>query len=211
MTLRTRDTADAMEELKVMDLDEADATVLAADETQNEISNAEACASEAENSRWNVRQFLTYVILPVTVMMMAAGVGYLKWQANAVAPGQAAAAEAVSAATEATTAMLSYLADQADQDLTTASGRMTGGFRDEYTTLINDVVIPGAKEQRISAVATVPAAALVSAAADRAEVLVYIDQTTTVGDQPPTVTVSSARVSLEKVGSQWLISGFEPL
>ncbi|MBB2772959.1 MULTISPECIES: hypothetical protein [Mycolicibacterium] len=107
--------------------------------------------------------------------------------------------------------MLSYRADQVEQDLTAASDRMTGEFRNEYTTLINDVVIPGAKEKRVSAEATVPAAALVSSSADRAEVLVYIDQTTTVGDDPPSATTSSARVSLEKVGDRWLLAGFEPV
>ena len=107
--------------------------------------------------------------------------------------------------------MLSYRADHVDQHLTAASDRMTGDFRNEYTTLINDVVIPGAKEKRVSAAATVPAAALVSSSKDRAEVLVYINQTTTIGDDPPSSTMSSARVSLEKVGDRWLLASFEPV
>uniref|UniRef100_A0A5Q5BHF6 Mce associated membrane protein n=2 Tax=unclassified Mycobacterium TaxID=2642494 RepID=A0A5Q5BHF6_MYCSS len=159
----------------------------------------------------NIGRIVAYVVLPVAVLAMACGVGFLKWQANSIGTSQATAAQSVSAATEIATAMLSYRADQVEQDLTAASDRMTGEFRNEYTTLINDVVIPGAKEKRVSAEATVPAAALVSSSADRAEVLVYIDQTTTVGDDPPSATTSSARVSLEKVGDRWLLAGFEPV
>lgn len=159
----------------------------------------------------NIGRIVAYVVLPVVVLAMACGVGFLKWQANSIGASQATAAQSVSAATEIATAMLSYRADQVEQDLTAASDRMTGEFRNEYTTLINDVVIPGAKEKRVSAEATVPAAALVSSSADRAEVLVYIDQTTTVGDDPPSATTSSARVSLEKVGDRWLLAGFEPV
>lgn len=95
------------------------------------------------------------------------------------------AAQAVVAATEGAGAMLSYRADHVQEDLTAATQRMTGDFRNEYTTLINDLVIPGAEQKRISAVATVPAAALLSADADRAQVLVYVNQTTTVGRTRP--------------------------
>ena len=106
--------------------------------------------------------------------------------------------------------MLTYRAEHVDQDLAAASERMTGDFRNEFITLINDVVIPGAKEKRISAVATVPAAASVSASANRAEVLVYINQTTTVGDDPPTATVSSAQVLVAEGGESMAHLRFHP-
>ena len=48
-------------------------------------------------------------------------------------------------------------------ELHAARDLLTGDFRDSYTSLTNDVVIPGAKQKQISAVATVPAAASVSA------------------------------------------------
>lgn len=88
---------------------------------------------------------------------------------------------------------------------------MTGQFRDSYTTLIHDVVIPGAKQKDITAVTTVPGAALVSATPERAVVLVFVNQTTTVGDTPPTDSASSVRVTLDRVGNGWLISDFNPV
>ena len=73
------------------------------------------------------------------------------------------------------------------------------------------MVIPGAREKQISAVASVPAAASVSATATEAVVLVFVNQTVIVGQDAPTDTASSVRVTLEKVGDSWLISKFDPV
>ena len=77
--------------------------------------------------------------------------------------------------------------------------------------MITDVVIPGAKEKKISAVANVPAAGSVSATPNRAEVLVFVNQTVIVGDGAPTATASSVKVTLDRVGDRWLISEFDPV
>ncbi|MGB0437782.1 MAG: hypothetical protein ACPGIJ_12530, partial [Mycobacterium sp.] len=74
-----------------------------------------------------------------------------------------------------------------------------------------DVVIPGAKEQRIAAVASVPAAASVSATPTEAVALIFVNQTVSVGQDPPTDTASRLQVTLEKVGDRWLISQFDPV
>ena len=92
-----------------------------------------------------------------------------------------------------------------------AVDRLTGSFRQQYTQLVSDVVAPGAKQQHISAVATVPAAASVSATGNHAVVLVFVDQTTTIGNDGPPQTTSSVRVTLEKVHGRWLISQFDPV
>ena len=73
------------------------------------------------------------------------------------------------------------------------------------------MVIPGAKEKQISAVASVPAAASVSADPGKAVVLLFVNQTVTVGNEVPTDTASSVRITLDKSGDRWLISKFEPV
>jgi Mce-associated membrane protein len=50
-----------------------------------------------------------------------------------------------------------------DTDLGAARDRLTGEFKDSYTSLTHDVVIPGSKQKHISAVANVPTAASMSA------------------------------------------------
>jgi Mce-associated membrane protein len=95
--------------------------------------------------------------------------------------------------------------------LTAARDRLTGEFKDQYTGLTDNVVIPGAKQKQISAVASVPGAASVSADPGEAVVLLFVNQTVTVGTGVPTDTASSVRVTLDKIGDRWLISKFEPV
>ena len=73
------------------------------------------------------------------------------------------------------------------------------------------MVIPGARQKQIAAVASVPAAASVSATPEEAVVLLFVNQTVTVGSDAPTATASSVRVTLEKDGDRWLISKFDPV
>jgi Mce-associated membrane protein len=153
---------------------------------------------------------LTYAVLPLLVMCVAAGAGYLKYQADSVRDAQAAAMSSVQAATDGTIALLSYNPGTAQATLTAARDRLTGPFRDSYTSLTNDVVIPGAKEKKISATATVPAASSVVASENHAVVLVFVDQSVVVGNDAPSATASAVQVTLDKAGDRWLISGFDP-
>jgi Mce-associated membrane protein len=119
--------------------------------------------------------------------------------------------ESLQVAKDSTVALLSYKPDTVEQQLTAARDRLTGEFRDQYTQLTTNVVIPGAKQKQISAVANVPAAASVSANPGHAVALLFVNQTVTVGAGAPTDTASSVRITLDKVGDRWLISEFEPV
>jgi Mce-associated membrane protein len=152
-----------------------------------------------------------FVILPLIAMLLGAAAGFLKWEDSSRRDAETARTQAVVAAKESTVALLSYKPDTVEKDLTAARDRLTGTFLDAYTQLVNTVVIPGAKEKKISALATVPAAAPVSAKSDHAVVLLFVDQTVTVGADAPTNTTSSVRVTLDKVGGRWLISAFDPI
>jgi Mce-associated membrane protein len=119
--------------------------------------------------------------------------------------------ESIQAATDATIKMLSYHPDTVEHDLGSARDLLSGAFRDSYTSLTNDVVIPGAKQKQISAVATVPGASSVSASRSHAVVLVYVDQTIIVGKDAPSSTASAVKVTLDKSSGRWLISDFTPV
>ncbi|BBY35220.1 hypothetical protein BST33_01610 [Mycolicibacter minnesotensis] len=150
-------------------------------------------------------------LLSALVAVLGAAAGYLRWQDISAQVRQQAAAESVQAATEAAIAMLTYRPDNVDTALAAAADAMTGSFRDEYTHLVGSVVAPGAKQQQISTVVRVPAAASVSANSRHAVVLLFVDQATTSGKGPATDTASSVRVSLDKVGGRWLVSQFDPV
>jgi Mce-associated membrane protein len=51
----------------------------------------------------------------------------------------------------------------------------------------------------------------VSASHNHAVVLVFADQTITIGHDTPSNTASRVRVTLDNVGGRWLIAGFDPI
>jgi Mce-associated membrane protein len=57
----------------------------------------------------------------------------------------------------------------------------------------------------------VNAAASVSATASHAVVLLFANQTVTIGDGAPTDTQPVIRVTLDKVDGRWLVSHFDPV
>jgi Mce-associated membrane protein len=161
--------------------------------------------------RVNWSRILAFGVLPGLALVLAIAAGFLKWQDNSARDSERAGIESVQTAKDTTIAMLSYKHDSVEQQLGAARDLLTGEFRDSYTSLTRDVVIPGAKEKQVTAVVTVPAAASVSAEPNHAVVLLFVSQTVTVGQDPPTDTASSVRVTLDKIGDRWLISKFEPV
>jgi Mce-associated membrane protein len=166
-------------------------------------------ASAWRRIRWS--RLIAYGLLPGLALLLASAGGYLKWQDASARDAQLARTASVQAATDGTVALLSYRADTVEKDLEAARGRLTGTFLNAYTSLTHEVVIPGAKQKQISAVATVPAGASISASANHAIVLLFVNQTLIIGQDAPTNTASSVRVTLDKVGDHWLISGFDPV
>lgn len=146
----------------------------------------------------------------VALLLVIAGI-WLSWNTSSRRDAQRGGEEAMAAARDSIVAMLSYQPDTAEKTLNDARSRLTGEFLDAYTQLIQTVVVPSATKDRITASATVPAVSVMSAEADRAVVLAFVDQTLTEGAKPPTLTTSSVRVSMEKVDDHWLISGFDPV
>jgi Mce-associated membrane protein len=188
-----------------------EATEKADEPTETADESAGAAEQEKPKRGINWSRVVAFGLLPGLALVLAMAAGFLKWQDNSVRDSEVARIESVQAAKDTAVKMLSYNPDTVDQQLNDARSLLTGEFRDQYTSLINDVVIPGAKEKRISAVASVPAAASVSAEPNHAVVLVFVNQTVVVGQDAPTDTASSVRVTLDKIGDRWLISKFDPV
>jgi Mce-associated membrane protein len=157
------------------------------------------------------RRVLASVVLPILALALAVTAGFLKWQNGSAGEIRLSRIESVQAAKDSTAALLSYKPDSVEKDLGAARDMLTGQFRDSYTSLTNDVVIPGARQRQITATAAVPAAASVNATVNHAVVLVFVNQTVAVGAGAPIDTASAVRVTLELVGNHWLISAFDPM
>jgi Mce-associated membrane protein len=191
--------------------DEADAVDKADEPPETADEASESAEPEKPKRRIQWARVFAFRVLPAVALLLALGAGYLKWMDNSVRNSETARIESIQAAKDSTIALLSYKPDTVEQQLGAARDLLTGDFRDSYTSLINDVVIPGAKQKQISAVATVPAMASVSADLRHAVVLVFVNQTVIVGQDAPTDTASSVRVTLEKIDGHWLISKFDPV
>jgi Mce-associated membrane protein len=179
-------------------------------------SNVATCAPAGPGARRTLvarvrwMRVIAYGALPAAALMLALSAGFFKWQESSVRDAELAGIESVQAARDATVAMLSYKPDAVDKQLGAARDLLTGPFRDSYTSLTNDVVIPGAHQKQISAIASVPAAAPISANPSHAEALVLVNQTIVVGNAVPTNSTSSVKVGLTKVDGRWLVSSFDP-
>jgi Mce-associated membrane protein len=224
-TVTGQDAAEASTEKTeqvATEIDEPD-DIAGAENTVHIVESEEASSEGAETedaedvepqARWRQIKWsrvLAFGVLPIVALVIGAAAGFLKWQDAWVRGSGVAGIESVAAAKDSTVALLSYHPDTVDKDLRTARDRLTGTFKDSYTQLIHDVVIPGAQKRRVSAVATVPAAASVSATPKHAVALLYVDQTVVVGTEAPTETASTVRVTMDKIGGRWLISAFDSL
>ncbi|MEV0669281.1 twin-arginine translocation pathway signal [Mycobacterium sp. NPDC050441] len=118
---------------------------------------------------------------------------------------------ALSAATEGTSAMLTYTPATVANDIETAKAHMTGEFLTYYEEFTGQFVEPAAKMQQVNNRATVVRAAVSEISSDKSKVLVFINQESTSKDKPqPKTTASSVLVTLSKVDNKWLISSFDP-
>jgi Mce-associated membrane protein len=202
----TEDEA-AQEESEVVEPDEVDE--VDEDDEDDEEDESET-VEEKSPIAWS--RVLAFGVLPAIALLLALTAGYFKWLDVSGTEAALARTESMRVASEDAVALLSYTPESADKDLNAARERLTGEFKDAYTALTRQVVIPGAKEKRIAAVAKVNAAASVSATASHAVVLLYVNQTVTVGDGgTPTDTQPVVRVTLEKVDGRWLVSHFDPV
>lgn len=164
-----------------------------------------------ERHRFNWKRVLAFGVLPGLALVLALASGYLRWADGSADDLAQARAEVTRIAGEDTVALLSYKPDSVAKDLGAARERLTGDFKDAYTTLTREVVVPGAKQKHITAVAKVTAAGPVSATANHAVVLLFVNQTVTIGDGAPTDTQPVIRTTLDKVNGHWLVSRFDPV
>lgn len=154
----------------------------------------------------------TAAALLATAALVAAAAAWLFWDAAARRGAEGAGTDAAQAARDSIVAISSYQPATAAQTLDAAArDRLTGAFLDDYTQLVKTVLVPESVARKISATATVPAVAVVSAQRRHAVVLAYVDQTRTVGSGAPEKTASTVRVTMDHVDGRWLISGFEPI
>lgn len=147
------------------------------------------------------------VVIALVALVAFLGKGYLDDRAT-----EQARVDAVAAASDQAAKMLSYNYNEVDQQLAAAADGLTGDFRDEYTTLVEGTIAPGAKEKKLTVQATVQAGSVVSASPDDVVVLLFVNQITTSADVPDAATTGSrVRMEMHKDGDRWLTGRLTPV
>ncbi|MFE0329790.1 hypothetical protein ACWEWI_05655 [Streptomyces sp. NPDC003753] len=157
------------------------------------------------------RRLLTAALCVVLVAGLVA-VAVLGWQYREGRRADQARSQALTAAKEAAPIVLSYDYRHLDQDFARARGRLTGGFRDQYLKTTKTVVGPTAAKYHGVVKATVAAASVVSAAPDKAVVLLFVNQTTQSTQVPGSrLDLNRVRMTLTRTSTGWKVSAVDAL
>ncbi|GAA4548867.1 hypothetical protein [Pseudonocardia xishanensis] len=146
-----------------------------------------------------------------TVLLLAAGLfGFFALRQAQVESARGAAS---AAAEQKVTTLLSYdyrtiVADQQDRQ-----ALVTGQFREDYGSLIADIVGPAATRQQLTTRSSVVSSSVVGTeGTDQVTLLMFLNQTTQSADKPdPTLSGSRIRVTLQEVDGDWLVSELTPV
>ncbi|WP_432181281.1 hypothetical protein [Streptomyces sp. NBC_00063] len=147
------------------------------------------------------RPFTALLCVLLVAGLVAAAV--LGWRYREGARAEQARGQALAAARQAAPVMLSYDYRHLDRDFAAARARLTEPFHDKYGKTTTRVVGPTARKYHGVVKATVaqptgdsaagPAASVISASADRAVILLFVNQVTT------STQVAGSRVDLNRV------------
>ncbi|MEO6472916.1 MAG: hypothetical protein ABIR57_13095 [Aeromicrobium sp.] len=156
------------------------------------VEKSETASKPILPSLQDIRSFVQTrltLVLAVLVFLAAAGVGSLWWRAehesSAVAPGgslvgASARTEVLVSAADLAQRTLSYDYKTLANDMEVARARMTPSFRKEYDSTMAQVKT-NTEKNKIVLQAVAVSSAIIDATEHKAKVLVFLNQTTTVG------------------------------
>ncbi|GAA3187726.1 hypothetical protein [Rhodococcus baikonurensis] len=152
------------------------------------------------------------VVLVCAALILVGVGGTLLWSHHRSAAADTARVEVIGVAPMLVENLLSYNSDTVDDDLARAAEGASGTFQDSFAEFGSKTVAPQSKEQGISTEARVVDVGVRSVAADRAELLMFVDQiTTSIARPAPASTSSRVEVTLDRVDGTWLVSAMIPV
>ncbi|MFJ2834340.1 hypothetical protein ACIO52_03170 [Nocardia sp. NPDC087230] len=120
--------------------------------------------------------------------------------------------EARDFAVETVSQILSYDHRNVEQHFTSVLDSLGGEFRPQFEEVSRQVIVPSAQKRQVVTNADVVGSSVIDARPDRAELLLFVNQSTTSAEQPETkIDGSRVRVTVERIGSRWLIVDMKPI
>ena len=187
------------------------------DEAAEAEADDEVDAAPVERRRRTLSPRTRKVIAAVLVVLLLISGGvatwlYFDWYRPDQQTDATVARSVASAASDATTAVLSYSSDSLDQDFAAAKSHLGGEFLSYFDQFSQQTVAPLARQKSMKTKAKVTGAAVSELQPDSAAVLVFVDQVTTTKDSAqPSVAVSSILVRMSRINGKWLITKFTPV
>ncbi|MHC3001431.1 hypothetical protein [Gordonia sp. GN26] len=177
---------------------------------------------EPRPTRRQRRRFaiLAAVTVVALVVALVAWIGVLRSDPE---PGEDERAAILAAAGGAVAALMTFGPDDPPDQRRRTDALLADPLRLEYRNRGVDVVVPGARAASVSMVGRVVGTGLNDSSAERARVLVFVDQTVSVGDVEKSTgsgepadaegeTTPTARWALmRKVDGNWLLSDLQPV
>jgi Mce-associated membrane protein len=152
-----------------------------------------------------------WVVAVVGSVLLVAGLAYFMWWPDRQTD-EADKRSAITAASEGTAAVYTYASNTVDRDIAAAKSHLTGDFLAQYDHEATTAVAAVAKQKPMKTSAAVVGAAVTRLRPDSADVLIFLNQTTTIVGAPgPAMSVGSLLVSLSKIDGKWLISAMKPV
>jgi len=203
----------AIEVGEVGEVDDVDATELAAESPQGPQTPPSPPGSAQRALAW-CRQRWAAVLTVAALLVSAVTAGSVYWWLYRPdrLTDTASQEQVLSAAREATEALLSYSPEEVDADVAAAKALLTGDFLQKYTEFADTVVVPAAKGRGVKTEANVARAAMSQMRPGDARVLIFVNQVTTSKERPtPALATSSVMVTLVRSDGRWLVSEFNPI
>lgn len=148
--------------------------------------------------------------LVVACVGTAVGLFFIQYRSDQKM-NDAAARQAIQAASDGAVSLLSYSYDNLDRDFADTRSRLTGNFL-AYYSKFSEQIAAGALQGQLTSTAKVIRAAISDLNPDSAAVLVFVNQSTTSKLKPEPIEAHySVKVSLTKIKGSWLIAKFDPL
>jgi Mce-associated membrane protein len=150
-------------------------------------------------------------VVALALVLAAAWLGLATWDYRAVRDQDAvdeASRTAPAAAERASTAILSYDYGSLDADEKAAERYMTPAYRKQYADTFDRLVRPNAAKVRAKVQAEVKASGVAHADADRVNVLLYVNQSTTstADSGQPQVALNRVQLSMVRRDGTWLVN-----
>lgn len=157
------------------------------------------------------RQWQVVVILGALVVVLAATVLWEILQTMNANATTTAGTDAQNAARSAAQTILSYDYKNLNSEMTKAEALTTGSFRQQYEADAPRLLALAKQAQGVVQ-ANVWQAGIVSSSPNQVTVLLFVDQTTTQSsNQTPQLSQNRVKMTMQKVGGNWLVSNLQAL